>query len=290
MTSSPMVGGIVWFGILAAAMGSLLGLAVWAFGGGALLMVGGRYIVKSPKATYWRSVGTMALAGLGSGLVSAMVSVLWWLLPILSFAFGRSGADVARLVGLVGGLLVTWLIIKAMFGVSFGKAILAWLPTLPVAFVVAGMLTAALLPTVTQSQEEIKSIVCMSNLEHINLYKSLNNGDWPADLQTMIAKYHVSPERFVCPCVRSGLRPAGRTYDYFYFPPKSNADWQTIVACDLGGNHRDGSRNILRAAGSVHRMSAGEFQAEMADPANAAFAAALWQAEPSAGRTPNSGD
>ena len=98
-----------------------------------------------------------------------------------------------------------------------------------------------------------------------------------------------SPAWITC-TASSGSRPAGRTYDYFYFPPKSDADPMTIVACDIGGNHRDGSRNVLRAAGSVHRMSAGEFQAALADPANAAFAAALLQVETSAGRTLNRGD
>jgi hypothetical protein len=276
MTSSPMVGGIVWFGILAAAMGSLLGLAVWAFGGGALLMVGGRYIVKSPKATYWRSVAVAVLAAIASGIILALASALSFrLLGPLGF--------VGVLAGAVAGLLVTWLIIMAMFAVSFGKAILAWLPTLALAVValpVIGFLAALLVPALQQAQELTNRTVCMSNLRSINsaiiLYKAEN---WPADLQTLPAAYVGSPKLFVCPCVRGDRRPVGRTYDYFYFPPKSDAAPRTIIACDFGGNHRDGSRNVLRAAGSVHRMSAGEFQAALADPANAAFAAALSQAE-----------
>ncbi len=282
---------IALFSIVITAMGSLLGLAVWAFGGGALLFVGGRYIVKSPKATYWRSVGTITLAGLASGIILALASGLSFrLLGPLGF--------VGMLAGAAAGLLVTWLIIKAMFAVSFGKAILAWLPTLAMAIIalpVIGLLAGVLVPALQQAQELTNRTVCMSNLRSINssimLYKSEHDGNWPAALQTLPAAYVGSPKLFTCPCVRAdSRRPVGRTCDYFYFPPKSDADPRTIVACDLGGNHRDGSRNILRAAGSVHRMSAGEFQTELADPANAAFAAALWQAEPSAGRTPNSGD
>jgi len=279
MTSSPMVGGIVWFGILAAAMGSLLGLAVWAFGGGALLFVGGRYIVKSPKATYWRSVAAAVLAAIASGIILTLASGLSFkLLGPLGF--------VGVLAGAAAGLLVTWLIIMAMFAVSFGKAILAWLPTLAMAIValpIIGLLAGVLVPALQRAQELTNRTVCMTNLRSINssimLYKSEHDGNWPAALQTLPAAYVGSPKLFTCPCVRSGSRPAGQTYDYFYFPPKSDADPRTIVACDFGGNHRDGSRNILRAAGSVHRMSAGEFQAELADPANAAFAAALSQAE-----------
>jgi hypothetical protein len=282
---------IALFSIVITAMGSLLGLAVWAFGGGALLMVGGRYIVKSPKATYWRSVAAAILAAIASGIILALASGLSFrLLGPLGF--------VGVLAGAAAGLLVTWLIIKAMFAVSFGKAILAWLPTLAMAIIalpIIGLLAGVLVPALQQAQELTNRTVCMSNLRSINssimLYKSENDGNWPAALQTLPAAYVGSPKLFTCPCVRAdSRRPAGRTYDYFYFPPKSDADPQTIIACDLGGNHRDGSRNVLRAAGSVHRMSAAEFQAELADPANAAFAAALLQVEASAGRTLNGGD
>jgi hypothetical protein len=278
------------FGIVAAAFGSLLGLAVWAFGGGALLFVGGRYIVKSPKATYWRSVAAAVLAAIASGIILALASALSFrLLGPLGF--------VGVLAGAAAGLLVTWLIIMAMFAVSFGKAILAWLPTLALAVValpVIGFLAALLVPALTTAREQTNRTVCMSNLRSINhtivLYRSENDGNWPAALQTLPAAYVGSPKLFTCPCAHSGSRPAGRTYDYFYFPPKSDAAPRTIIACDFGGNHRDGSRNVLRAAGSVHRMSAGEFQAALADPANAAFAAALLQVETSAGRPLNRGD
>jgi hypothetical protein len=279
------------FSIVAAAMGSLLALAVWAFGGGALLFVGGRFIVKSPKATYWRSVGTAVLAALASGIILALASAL-------SFRLLGPFGFVGVLAGAAAALLVTWLIIMAMFAVSFGKAILAWLPTLAMAIIALpfiGLLAGVLVPARRQAQELTNRTVCMSNLRSINsvimLYKSENDGNWPADLQTLPAAYVGSPKLFTCPCVRGGSgRPAGRTCDYFYCPPPSNADPQTIVACDLGNNHRDGSRNVLRAAGSVHRMSAAEFRADLADPANAAFARALLQAEGPAGRTLNSGD
>jgi prepilin-type processing-associated H-X9-DG protein len=286
---------MVLFGILAAAFGSLLGLAVWAFGGGALLFVGGRYIVKSPKATYWRSVGTAVLAAIASGIILALAFALSYkLLGPLGF--------VGVLAGAAAGLLVTWLIIMAMFAVSFGKAILAWLPTLALAIIslpIIGFLAAVLVPALTMAQEQSKRAACMSNLRIIGsavmMYRAENN-NWPAGLTALPAGsigLIGSTKVFVCPWrmhSSGGSRPAGRTCDYFYCPPPSNAAPQTIVACDFGGNHGDGSRNVLYADGSVRRMSAGEFQAELAKPENASFAAALWQAEPSAGRTLNGGD
>ncbi len=278
MVSSTM-GDIALTGILATAIGSLLGLAVWAFGGGALLFVGGRFIAKSPEATYWRSVGTIVLAAIASSIILALASAL---------SFGLLGplGFVGVLAGIAAGLLVTWLIIKAMFGVSFGKAILAWLPTLAMAVIVlpiVGLLAAVLVPTLQRANEMTNRTVCMSNLSSINkyiiIYKGENDGKWPADFQTLITQYQVSPQMFTCPCVSGGIRPVGRSYDYFYFPPNSDDAPQTIVACDFAGNHRDGSRSVLFTSGCIKLVKPAAFQAELTKPENAAFADAMWQAE-----------
>jgi hypothetical protein len=269
---------IALFSIVAAAIGSLFALAAWAFGGGALLMVGGRYIVKTPKATYWRSVAAITLAGLASGIIVTLASVV-------SFALLGPLGFVGALAGAAAGLLVTWLIIKAMFAVSFGKAILAWLPTLAMAVIAmpfVGMLAAVVVPAVQQAQDQTNRTKCTSNMISIGgavtFYRALNDDKWPADLTALTPKYVRSTAVFVCRCVR-GSRPAGRTYDYFYFPPSSDAAPQAIVACDFDGNHRDGSRNVLWVHGNVRTLSAAEFQAALADPDNAAFAAALRRAE-----------
>jgi len=274
------------FGILAAAIGLLLALPVWAFGGGALLFVGGRFIAKSPKATYWRSVGTAVLAAIESSIIVALASAL---------SFGLLGplGFVGVPAGMAGALVVTWLIVKAMFGVSFGKAILAWLPTLAMAVIalpIIGMLAAVLVPTLQRAKEQTNRVVCMSNLRSIGknivLYKGENEDKWPADFQTLITQYQASPRMFTCPCVRAGHRPAGRTYDYFYFPPKHDDDMRTIVACDFADNHRDGSRSVLFAVGYVKLVKPVAFQAELAQPENADFAKALRQAEGAAAPTP----
>jgi len=85
----------------------VLPIVVAVFGGSALLWIGGRFIAKSPRATYWWSLATYLLAALVGGLLS--------LIPF---------------VGGVIALFAVWYTISAMFRVSYGKAILAWLPTL----------------------------------------------------------------------------------------------------------------------------------------------------------------
>ena len=52
----------------------------------------------------------------------------------------------------------------------------------------------------------------------------------------------------------------------------------TIIACDLKSNHKEG-RNVLHLQGSVAWRTEAAFQSELAQPHNAAFAAALKKAE-----------
>jgi len=206
------------------------------------------------------------------------------LIGVLSHVLGPAGLIVGTVAGPAAAIVVAWLVIRAMFEISFGKAILAWLPTLPVGLVVTGIVVAVLLPALMQAQQMINRTVCMSNLNtigsYIMSYRSQNDDEWPEDLKSMVGRIHLDldPKVFTCPCLRSSNRPAGRTCDYFYFPPRSGGN-QTIVACDFGGNHGDGFRNVLRADGSVVLMSPVMFQAEQVKPENAAFAAALRQAE-----------
>jgi len=69
-----------------------------------------------------------------------------------------------------------------------------------------------------------------------------------------------------------------REFDYFYLPPAPMAPHDTLVACDYGDNHNN-YQNVLFEDGSVRPMNDTEFAEELAKPHNAAFAAALQQAE-----------
>jgi len=114
----------------------LLGLL--AFGGGALLWVGGRFLARAPKATYWRSVGANLLAILAGALVVGVFTVAAGVLG------GPSGAQAGLLLGSLAWLFATWWVIKAMFGTTLAKAALAWLPTLPQTALLVAMLAPTL--------------------------------------------------------------------------------------------------------------------------------------------------
>jgi len=226
-------------------------VVVGVFGGGALLWVGGRFLAQVPAATFWRSVGTNLLVSVVMGVLSLF------------------------------GLPLGWLIIKGMFRTTYGKAILAWLPTLPIAFLGAGLTAAILVPTLQQANELTNRTICMSNLSGvgraITLYKMRNDRRYPPTLKVLIEAGQPS-KYFRCPSARRSRREPGWRIDYFYLPPKPDTNRDRLMVCDFRENHR-GQRNVLRVGMVVDRLTEAEFQAELARPANADFAKALREIE-----------
>ncbi|KPK82717.1 MAG: hypothetical protein AMJ81_09435 [Phycisphaerae bacterium SM23_33] len=117
---------------------------------------------------------------------------------------------------------------------------------------------------------------CAANLNSIGKGYHIYLADYdvpPPNVQALIAA-GTSAQLFKCPMAK-GNRPS----DYFFLPASGpDAERTTIVACDFRGNHKDG-RNILYHSGSVRWTDEETFQAELAQPHNAAFAAALKKAE-----------
>ena len=69
-----------------------------------------------------------------------------------------------------------------------------------------------------------------------------------------------------------------RRCDYFYLAPSPGAPGDLLMACDFKDNH-GGWRSVLYVPGNAKKLTEVEFQAELAKPVNAAFAAALKNAE-----------
>ena len=280
-TGVPIVAGLI-FVIVAL----LVVLPIWIFGGGALLWVGGRFIAKAPKATYWRSVATNVLAVVCGDVVFIALLAAGWLL-------GRTGAVLGGIVGLAAGLIVVWVIIKAMFQTSFGRAILAWLPTLAPAVLAAPFAIAAawVTPPVSRAQGVAKQSLCRNNLRTIGMsllmYSKDYNGQLPADLKP-VAPYwggtwgdQHTEKLLHCPA-----SDGQRQCDYFVLlgpQPERLFDIDSpsecILACEFRDNHGGKGRNVIFVDCHAAWMSEKEFQAELAKPQNAAFAEALRAAE-----------
>jgi len=238
-------------------------IGIFIFGGGALLWVGAKYASKIPNATYWKCVGAYLLAC----LVGSVIPVL--------------------------GLIVGWLVIKAILDTTFGKAVLAWLPTLALGVVAVPLMVAILMPALAQAREFARQAVCKGNASSIcsaiAMYTASNGDQWPPDLDSLLrdpetAKYCVPRTRrgggsvFACPSCPTP--PGAGKFDYFYLPTTSSADPGTIVLCDYGRNHKGGYRTILYQDLHVGEVRTDEeFRQMLALPVNAKFAEALRKAE-----------
>ena len=123
--------------------------------------------------------------------------------------------------------------------------------------------------------------LCMTRLKNIGnavaFYRMDNAEAYPPDLRALIATNHLRPRELECP---GDTGPGG--LDYFYVhpgtPPHAPPSDTAILACDFRRNHR-GRRNVLFHGLHVEGLTERKFRARLAQPENAAFAAALRAAE-----------
>jgi len=249
-------------------------LLISVFGGGALLYVGARFAAKIPGSRYWKCVGVYVVSGLVGGVAGGAVN---W----MGRALGAETAVLFALVGMGVSLLLTWVVIMGMFQTTFGKAVLAWLPTLGQFVLVVPLLVAMLMPGLSKARELARRASCKSNVSAIGkaiaIYTAANRDVWPADLDTLIRDGQ-SPGIFVCPS--SSNTPGSGKFSYVYVPGTARSDSGQIVLCDYKANHKDGYRTVLYADLHVGEfLTEDEFQQYLTAPFNAPFAKALRAAE-----------
>ena len=110
------------------------------------------------------------------------------------------------------------------------------------------------------------------------LYHASNDA-FPTGIDMLVDQQYILARKLKCPSVEAPSK-----CDYLYQPPAVRfgdelADIRgTIMACDRKGNHKAG-RRVAYADTHVEWLTEEEFQAALAKPINAAFAAALKQAE-----------
>ena len=131
---------------------------------------------------------------------------------------------------------------------------------------------------VTRSQDQARQIKCVSTLKRIAvaviLYSNAHDA-FPESLQELVDAGDLQARDLRCPAADA----LGRECDFFYFQPTTASVGSALMACDLAGNHPNGDRGCLTVAGNVTWLTEAEFQAELAKEDNAAFRAALADAE-----------
>ncbi len=201
--------------------------------------------------------------------VAALVLGICGFIPWLGFLCGL----VAVILGIVALAQQTSRKGLAIAGIITGVTGPALMIALMVAFLV---------PVLSRAKGPARRVRCMSNLKSIGLaitfYTDENEDVYPADLESIVDDYLVERTLLKCPSARSS-----RDCDYFYSPPPKTKEGvyelRSIIACDFKDNHDGESRSVLFAVGSVRWLSEEDFQQELQQPYNAAFAAALREVE-----------
>jgi len=118
---------------------------------------------------------------------------------------------------------------------------------------------------------------CAANLAAVGKNIAIYVADqqtYPASLQVILENGYLGQSLMKCPSAGGQ-----RSCDYFYLAPERSATTQTIIACDMKGNHEGEGRNVLFAYRRVAWMTEQEFQEALRNPVNARFAEALKGAE-----------
>ena len=140
------------------------------------------------------------------------------------------------------------------------------------------LLVSILLPSLNRARFLAKQAVCMTHLNAIGksmiLYSAENDDQYPPTLENLIDDGLMSRK-----LLHSPADNIDRDCSYFYLTPTSmNEVPETIVACTFKNVYND-FRHVMRIDCTVTRLSSAKFQAELAEPYNARFAAALKKAE-----------
>jgi len=209
----------------------------------------------TPQKTSGLAVGALILGICGIvpclGVVLGLIGIV---LGIVALAKGAGGKGLA-----VGG------IIAGLAGIVLGQA----------------LMVSILLPSLSRARDMARRAVCHTTLSNIRtgiaMYRVEYEDAFPPDLEVLITEHTMPGEFLHCPAVEQHRR-----CDYFYLAPSgdpADVPEDSLLACDFKGNHGGEGRNVVYASEKVKWLKERDFQAELAKPVNAAFAAALRKVE-----------
>ena len=202
-------------------------------------------------------------------------------MSIAAFVLGLLGfIPLCGLIALILGI-VALVTNRAKKGLAIAGIVLG------VVLMPTALLVSILLPSLNRARSLAKQAVCAAHLNAIGnsmvLYAVENDDRYPPTLENLI------DDGMTRKMLRSPADKIERSCSYFYFTPEGKFPFapegevgdqavETFIICTFD-NVYNNFRHVLRADGSVNKLSTAEFQAELAKPYNARFAAALKKAE-----------
>jgi len=171
------------------------------------------------------------------------------------------------------------LVIYAMLDLRFLNALkAAAIPLAALVLLTAALGAAAGIPAYFIRRQAVQREFCAANMPFLvdALSRYQRRFAKPApNLQVLADENYVSTAQLHC------RGAEGRSVSYFFYPgfvKSDETDKQRLLLCDLRDNH-PGGQNVLFANGRFGWYTSQDFQRLLELPENAAFAAALAQAE-----------
>ncbi len=193
--------------------------------------------------------------------VGILLGIVAFVLGIVALAKGTSAPGRAITGIVLGGLLGT-------VGQALGVSIL--------------------LPSLNRARELAKRQMCESSLKRIggaiHVYAAEHDDRLPPDIETLARATGLPSRVLECPTMKDG-----EGIDYFYHPPAdrmTDVGARSLLACDYPENHKREAIMVLRADGSVERLTEPEFRRQLGLPENMVFSDALEMAQSARGFAP----
>jgi len=163
---------------------------------------------------------------------------------------------------------------RGVTGLSAARAYMV----LAVVEVVVLLLISVIIPQFGRSREPANRVKCASNLRQIGtavrLYANANGGQFPPDLETLLATGDANASMFICPssnddtamgpttqAVIQELRSGSEHCSYVYVGAglgSGNASEKHVVAYEPIANHQGNGMNVLYGDGHVEFLNRGE--------------------------------
>ena len=225
-----------------------------------------------PADVHYRRVGKQS-----SGLaVVAMVLGICGFVPVLGAVTGLLGISIgSALLNAMMSLLGIVLGVVVLAGREPGKG-------LAISGVVAGAVSLVLILVGDMAGPRLQSLlgsaralsrpaVCRRNLSSIGkavqVYMADNGDLAPPNLQALVDEKLLARHQLACPS-----EGTDGNVDYFYFRLPAGVPGNSLMACDLKGNHGGEGRNVLYLGGWVDCLTWSAFHEELFQPRNADFA------------------
>ena len=258
-------------------------LFAWLVGGGYLVQVIIGPRTEQRKYTLGRGILVSFLSGAGGGFAAlALYKIGSAIFPIEPDPLKLPICWPGFIAGIIGFLVVAFLIVFAMHKMPLGKTISASIIPIGAPLLLGAVLAGVSIhfsAKIVQAERRHMMRVNETIMVLSKLYKALEDttlrtGRPPATLEELVEKSPLEDED-----IQSPVNPKGRGFFFNGGRTTTDRDSRRILLCDYVENFPGKGRAVLYEGGSIEFLPTDSFQTRLNQTENRAFAKALQEAE-----------